>query len=73
MPLYPYTCMACGHSFETLVTTVRDNSDVDCPKCGSQKLEKMLGLPAKTNTTKELPLNCRGDGPPCGASWCGRK
>jgi hypothetical protein len=32
-------------------------------------------VPAKVSARSEggLPMtNCRGDGPPCGAPWCGR-
>jgi putative FmdB family regulatory protein len=74
MPLYPYTCPACGHAFEALVTTTNGTTTVECPECGNDKPERGFGLPAKPAAGKDLPAtNCRGDGPPCGAPWCGRK
>jgi len=37
MPIYEYTCKACDHQFETIVTATRTPV---CPECGSKKLEK---------------------------------
>ena len=41
MPLYEYTCLGCGHFFETLV---RPGSEPACPSCHGQKLERALSL-----------------------------
>ena len=76
MPLYEYRCRACDHSFEALVAA-RGGDDVRCPRCEGAALDRLLGLPAPgrvaTPTTTPGPAtNCRGDGPPCGAPWCGR-
>jgi putative FmdB family regulatory protein len=73
MPLYEYTCRKCSHTFETLVTT-RTTTVVQCPQCESTELDQLIGLPAPGRVTDGKPAtNCRGDGPPCGAPWCGRK
>lgn len=73
MPLYEYTCRACETTFETLVST-RTTVAVACPKCGGTELDRLIGLPAPGRVTEGQPAtNCRGDGPPCGAPWCGRK
>ena len=73
MPLQEYTCHKCSHSFEALVSTRRGEPDC-CPKCGSEEVEKLISLPALGRSVESLPAtNCRGDGPPCGAPWCGRK
>jgi putative FmdB family regulatory protein len=73
MPLYEYTCRKCAHTFETLVTT-RTTVAVACPKCESTDLEQLIGLPSPGRVSEDPPAtNCRGDGPPCGAPWCGRK
>ena len=45
MPIYEYTCRACGHQFEALV---RASSTPECPACQSQDLERILSLPAVT-------------------------
>ena len=73
MPLYEYTCRKCNHSFEALVTA-RAATAVKCPQCESDELDQLIGLPAPGRVTDSQPAtNCRGDGPPCGAPWCGRK
>ncbi len=73
MPLYLYRCEQCSSEFETLVT--RHNRDsVACPSCASAKVVQGFGAPAKVAASPlDRPtLNCRGDGPPCGAVQCGR-
>ena len=73
MPLFEYTCRACEHSFEALVTA-RTTTALKCPKCESDALDPLISLPAPGRVTDGNPAtNCRGDGPPCGAPWCGRK
>jgi putative FmdB family regulatory protein len=74
MPLYEYTCRACAHTFEALVST-RVQVAVTCPKCEGAELDQLVGLPSPGRVTdaSEQATNCRGDGPPCGAPWCGRK
>jgi putative FmdB family regulatory protein len=73
MPLYEYACRKCEHSFEALVTA-RTATAVKCPKCESDELDQLIGLPAPGRVVEGQPAtNCRGDGPPCGAPWCGRK
>lgn len=73
MPLYEYRCRACHQSFELIVTT-RTESSVRCPVCEALEPERLIGLPAPGRVVTESPAtNCRGDGPPCGAAWCGRK
>ena len=49
MPIFDYSCTACGKRFDLLI---RGKETASCPKCGSQELEKNLTLPAvKTETT----------------------
>jgi putative FmdB family regulatory protein len=38
MPIYEYQCRECKESFEQLV--MRSSEKVECPKCGSDKLDK---------------------------------
>lgn len=54
MPIYEYSCRACGHEFETLV---RSATTPACPKCESADLERLLSLPAiKSESTHGLAL-----------------
>jgi len=41
MPIYPYTCTACGHEFDTL-QKISDEPLKFCPQCGEQSLRKKL-------------------------------
>jgi putative FmdB family regulatory protein len=63
MPLYEYECQQCEHTFEILV-----NSDdtVECPKCHSTRLQRLLSVPAKPPAEQSLPMACNSTGPPCG-------
>jgi putative FmdB family regulatory protein len=74
MPLYPFTCPDCGHEFESLAARPTATPKAACPRCGSENAARGFGVPAKVSASSaDLPLtNCRGDGPPCGAPWCGR-
>lgn len=75
MPLYPFTCSDCGEAFESLVARPTATPTATCPGCGGANVTRGFGVPAKVSARSEggLPTtNCRGDGPPCGAPWCGR-
>ena len=73
MPLFEYRCRDCGRDFETLVTA-RTAESVRCPACESASVERLIALPAVGRVAEGSPAtNCRADGPPCGAPWCGRK
>jgi len=43
VPLYPYRCTQCGHSFEK-IQSFSDEPETVCPKCGG-KLERPLTAP----------------------------
>jgi putative FmdB family regulatory protein len=54
MPIYEYSCQACGHEFETLVLP---GTVPACPACQSQELEKRVSTPAvKSDSTHALAL-----------------
>jgi len=42
MPIYEYRCMECEEKFEKLVRLSTSTSDIECPKCGEQKAEKLI-------------------------------
>lgn len=54
MPIFEYTCRACGREFEALV---RSGATPACPACASTDLEKHLSAVAvKTEGTRQLGL-----------------
>ena len=51
MPIFEYTCAACGHRFEKLVR--RDITPPPCDACGDARVERNLTLPSvKSETTR---------------------
>ena len=74
MPLYAFECSECGQPFEALVTRPSADAKEPCPACGSAKVERTIGLPSRPTSAAKPAANANcGEGPPCGASWCGRK
>jgi putative FmdB family regulatory protein len=54
MPIYEYTCKACGDGFELLV---RHDTVVACPSCRSGEIERLLSLPAvRSSGTHDLAM-----------------
>ena len=52
MPLFDFSCRACGNQFEALV---RGNAMPACPECRSEDLERLLSLPVvKSDTTRGI-------------------
>ena len=43
MPIFEYSCKACGKQFETLVRT---GTTPACPACQSEELERLISIPA---------------------------
>jgi putative FmdB family regulatory protein len=68
MPLYEYACQECEHTFEALVF---DGEKVECPNCQTERVERLLSVPARPRSSgSALPMTCDPSGPPCGAPWC---
>jgi len=73
MPLYEYHCRQCDQEFEILV---RGGEQPACTECGSDRLEKLLSVPAAHTAGRQLPVcepaprggNCGL--PQCGAGGC---
>ena len=68
MPLFEYICPDCQHTFEELVF---GEEVVECPECEGKRVERLLSVPARPQSTN-LPLSCNRDAPPCGAPNCCR-
>ncbi|MEJ1373710.1 MAG: FmdB family zinc ribbon protein [Candidatus Sedimenticola sp. (ex Thyasira tokunagai)] len=41
MPIYEYSCEACGHTMESL-QKMSDAPLTDCPECGKPQLKKLI-------------------------------
>ncbi len=68
MPMYEYACQECEHTFEALVF---NGEQVDCPECHSEKLERLLSVPAKPRSeSSSLPMSCDPKLPPCDPGCC---
>jgi putative FmdB family regulatory protein len=42
MPIYEYRCLECGEKFDKLVRSMNSQVEIECPKCGGQKVKKLL-------------------------------
>ena len=42
MPIYEYRCLECGEKFEKLVRFSASTSEIECPKCGGRKVERLI-------------------------------
>lgn len=60
MPLYEFECHGCHKRFEELVSS---SSDVECPKCGSRDLEKLMSAFAVGGGAATAAI----DASPCGS------
>lgn len=45
MPIYEYTCAACGHRFENM-QGVNDPPPAKCPACGKRRVKRLVSAPA---------------------------
>jgi len=71
MPLYEYRCEACGAVSEVLV---RGNRPPTCEQCQSDRLKKLLSLPAAHTAGRRASNLPVCDAPPqggCGMGGCG--
>lgn len=56
MPIYSYKCKECGEEFDYLVFAKKDEEEIECRKCGSKNLEKLLstfGLGGSSSSSSE--------------------
>ena len=42
MPIFEYECKECGHRFEILQMTKKDENDLRCPQCRAGNVIKIL-------------------------------
>ncbi len=43
MPIFEFKCESCGEVFESFI--LRGAEKINCPKCGSEKIAKLLSAP----------------------------
>lgn len=73
MPIFEFTCPACGTTFELLV---RADTPIQCPQCGEKRVEKKWSVFASFSSSQEAP-SCRASCPggfergACGSGRCG--
>ena len=75
MPMYEYGCLACNSQFDRLRRMDQDDSEVFCPHCGGEQVERRLSVFAAhtrgaTPTVAEAAPAPRSHGG-CGNSCCG--
>ncbi|BDQ37454.1 hypothetical protein SYK_18140 [Pseudodesulfovibrio nedwellii] len=59
MPIYEYICKECDNEFEELVFS--QDATVVCPKCGSEKTEKLMSACAVKTDGGGLNLDALQD------------
>ncbi len=69
MPIFTYQCKQCGEECELLVA--RFDSEAECPKCGSAKLEKQPSRFAAVQHKGPRSCASRNDCPSAGSHQCG--
>jgi putative FmdB family regulatory protein len=47
MPIYEYECQACGEKFELRRSISDNDSEIECPRCGTAKPRRVLSLFSK--------------------------
>jgi putative FmdB family regulatory protein len=50
MPIYEYRCTECGKRFSRLQLVGANAKDTSCPKCESEKVERLISSFASTSS-----------------------
>lgn len=63
MPIYEYKCNDCDTVFELLTTSVDDNKEVQCSKCNSKNVTKLISAGASLTggNVSLTPPGCGGN------------
>ena len=65
MPIYDFTCQECGEQSEVLV---RGESQPECPRCGSERMTRLLPLVASPSRDANAAGGDCPSGGSCGAA-----
>ena len=61
-----YECKKCGHIFDLLIGVTMEKPKMECPKCQSKKISKLISKPSiKTNTSNSGGSCSTGFCPTC--------
>jgi putative FmdB family regulatory protein len=65
MPIYEYKCNGCGEIFEILTTSSSNAGKVQCSKCQSEQVQKVISagsfrLGSGLSAPSAPPAGCRG-------------
>ncbi len=44
MPIYEYRCSECGEKFEKLVRSSSNQTEIHCPNCDADKVERQVSV-----------------------------
>ena len=72
MPIYEYRCDICEQQFEEMVRLGDGAGEIRCPRCGAQKVNRLLSLFGVGQATAASASNAAGDdgGRMCGCGGC---
>jgi putative FmdB family regulatory protein len=54
MPLFEYRCKKCKRQFSLLVGVTREKAPLECPRCGSTKVTKLISRIAPISRSDDL-------------------
>lgn len=57
MPIYEYRCRNCGNEFELLRRLSDSDDDVECEKCGTRKVERLISAFAASGVSNDVGLS----------------
>ncbi|MCI0513500.1 zinc ribbon domain-containing protein [candidate division KSB1 bacterium] len=66
MPIYEYRCVQCGHIFEKFQSIGADNSELECPECGTPRPTRVFSAFASHG------LAGKGEASGASGSSCGK-
>ena len=68
MPLFSYECQKCGNTFDLLIGMTVEKSKMECPKCQSKNIVKLISAPnINVKKSDSSPRSCStGTCPTCG-------
>ncbi len=63
MPLFEFSCNACGETFEEITSSTTEQ-DITCPKCGSKDVKKLVSATVVTRKGSSFSSggSCGGSG-----------
>lgn len=61
MPLYEFQCKQCGHRFEKLYKHTETGDNLNCTRCGSSELRRLIsGFSAPGTGGQNKCASCKG-------------